>query len=198
MQPEELSNTLKRSVRGSRKRRKKNVQSQHYEGNLFWATGSFLTGSSLLFWVNVKCFNEQTEPLMPRWMILLDRGWFFPPSTSVRFPMRTSKLFLLRSNLVWLLQEVSQIILVPYFGKRGRANQRAMRPSDSQLRTTTAGLNYFVLNEFKGNEKSSWWYQWPWRWNALMIVSPGNPVLLWLASSSWQKESHDVMAWSKN
>ena len=34
-----------------------------------------------------------------------------------------------------------------YFGKRGRENQRAMKPGDLQLNTTTNGLKYFVLRE---------------------------------------------------
>ena len=34
-----------------------------------------------------------------------------------------------------------------YFGKRDRENQRAMKPGDLQLKTTTSGLKYFVLRE---------------------------------------------------
>lgn len=37
--------------------------------------------------------------------------------------------------------------IVLYFGKRGRENQREMKASDLQLKTTTGGLKYFVLNE---------------------------------------------------
>lgn len=37
--------------------------------------------------------------------------------------------------------------IVLYFGKRGRENQRQMKASDLQLKTTTGGLKYFVLNE---------------------------------------------------
>ena len=37
--------------------------------------------------------------------------------------------------------------IVLYFGKRGRENQREIKASDLQLKTTTGGLKYFVLNE---------------------------------------------------
>lgn len=37
--------------------------------------------------------------------------------------------------------------IVLYFGKRGRENQREVKASDLQLKTTTGGLKYFVLNE---------------------------------------------------
>ena len=36
---------------------------------------------------------------------------------------------------------------VLYFGRRGRENQRAMKPGDLQLKTTTGGHKYFILNE---------------------------------------------------
>ena len=34
-----------------------------------------------------------------------------------------------------------------YFGRRGRENQRAMKPADLLLKTTTSWLKYFVLRE---------------------------------------------------
>ena len=54
-------------------------------------------------------------------------------------------------NLVWILQKVSVntawFYTVLYFGKRGRENQRAMKPGDLQLKKTTSVLKYFVLSE---------------------------------------------------
>ena len=37
--------------------------------------------------------------------------------------------------------------VILYFGKRGRENQRAMKPSDLEIKTTTSGLKYFILKE---------------------------------------------------
>ena len=34
-----------------------------------------------------------------------------------------------------------------YFGKRGRENQREMKPGDLQLKTTTSRLKYFISSE---------------------------------------------------
>ena len=90
MQPEELSNTLKRSVRGSQKRRKKNVQSQHYEGNLFWTTGSFLTGSSLLFWVKCKVFQRANGALNASLKDLAGQGLIL--STKYKRPISNEDL----------------------------------------------------------------------------------------------------------
>ena len=62
-----------------------------------------------------------------------------------------------------------------YFGRRGRENQRAMKPGDLQLKTTTSGLKYFVLREratknhpggVSDNEDES---------QSVMMAWPGNP-----------------------
>ena len=74
MQPEELSTRLKRSDRGSQKRRRKNVQSQLYERNFFWAIDSFLSGSSLLFRVKCKMFQRANEVLNPSLKDLARQG----------------------------------------------------------------------------------------------------------------------------
>jgi len=62
-----------------------------------------------------------------------------------------------------------------YFGRRGRENQRTMKPGDLQLKTTTSGLKYFVLREratknhpggVSDNEDKS---------QSVMMAWPGNP-----------------------
>lgn len=64
---------------------------------------------------------------------------------------------------------------VLYFGKRGRENQRAMKPGDLQLKTTTSGHKYFILNEratknhpggTNDNEDET---------QSVMMAWPGNP-----------------------
>ena len=65
---------------------------------------------------------------------------------------------------------------VLYFGKRGRENQRAMKPGDLQLKTTTSGHKYFILNEratknhpggTNDNEQDET--------QSVMMACPGNP-----------------------
>ena len=46
------------------------------------------------------------------------------------------------------LVDTAWFYTVLYFGKlRGREKQRAMKPGDLQLKTTTGGHKYFILNE---------------------------------------------------
>jgi len=62
-----------------------------------------------------------------------------------------------------------------YLGKRDPENQRAMKPRDLQLKTTTSGLKYFVFSEgatkrhpggVSDDEDES---------QSVMIAWPGNP-----------------------
>ena len=71
-------------------------------------------------------------------------------------------------NTVWFYT-------VLYFGKRGRQNQREMKASDLQLKTTTGGLKYFVRKEkatknrpggISDNEDET---------QSVMMVWPGHP-----------------------
>ena len=71
-------------------------------------------------------------------------------------------------NTVWFY-------IVLYFGKRGRENQQAMKPGDLQLKTTTGGHKYFILNEratknhpggTNDNEDET---------QSVMMAWPGNP-----------------------
>ena len=64
---------------------------------------------------------------------------------------------------------------VLYFGKRDRENQRAMKRGDLQLKTTTGGHKYFILNERATKNH-------PGRTNdnedetqSVMMAWPGNP-----------------------
>ena len=84
---------------------------------------------------------------MPLRRITLEKGSFLPP-------WKKWALFeALYSNDKLGLENPESLVntawfyIVLYFGKRGRENQREMKASDLQLKTTTGGLKYFVLNE---------------------------------------------------
>ena len=74
-------------------------------------------------------------------------------STKHKRPISQEDLEALYSNNQFGLKNPESLVntawfyIVLYFGKRGRENQREMKASDLQLKTTTGGLKYFVLNE---------------------------------------------------
>ena len=74
-------------------------------------------------------------------------------STKHKRPISQEDLEALYSNNQLGLENPGSVVntawfyTVLYFGKRGRDNQRKMKASDLQLKTTTSGLKYFVLKE---------------------------------------------------
>ena len=69
----------------------------------------------------------------------------FGQSTSVQFPAKTLMSSMYQVSLAWIfhweiLANSAWFYTILYFGKRGRENQRAMKPGDLQLKTTISGL----------------------------------------------------------
>ena len=99
-------------------------------------------------------------------------------STKHKRPFSQEDLEALYSNNQLGLENPESLVntawfyIVLYFGKRGRENQREMKASDQQLKTTTGGLKYFVLKEratknhpggisYNENETQSVMMAWP-------------------------------------
>ena len=80
-----------------------------------------------------------------------------------------------------------------YFRKRGRENQRAMRPGD--LKTTTSGLKYFVLRE-RATKNQRQRRRESICDNGLAGKSPLSRGLP--CGSTWQKEIRDAMPVGRN
>ena len=88
-----------------------------------------------------------------------------------------------------------------YFGKRGRENQRAMKPGDLQLKTTTGGRTVSTSSWMKEQRRiilvvptttkmklSLWW------WHGLET-----PAVLWpVWRRIWRKENHNAMLCDRN
>ena len=89
-----------------------------------------------------------------RWKILRDRDWLPPQNTRVQYPTSNEDLeAFCRANQLGVntpesLVNTAWFSTILYFGRRGRENQHAMKPSDLQLKTTTSGPKYFVLREW--------------------------------------------------
>ena len=165
MQPEELSTTLKRSDRGSQKRRRKNVQSQLYERNFFWATDSFLSGSSLLFRVKCKMFQRANEALNTSLKDLARQGLI--SSTKHKRPIANEDLEALSATKQLGLDIPASLINTfgsllwqkrPWKSTRDKADWLTAQNNDCWAK---------VL-------RPEWWYQQPRRWNSLIMVWPGN------------------------
>ena len=181
MDPEELSAMLKRFYVEAR-----NVEGKPYSRNTMKAIRSglyrFLSGSPQrkpFSIIRDKAFKPANEALDASLKDLARLGLI--SSTNHKRPISSEDLeALYAANHLGLdspesLVNTAWFYTVLYFGKRGRENQRAMKPSDLQLKTTTGGLKYFVLSEratknhpggINDNEDET---------QSVMMAWPGNP-----------------------
>ena len=181
MEPAELSTMLKRFYIEAR-----NVEGKPYSRNTMKAIRSgldrFLSGSPQrkpFSIIRDKVFKPANEALDASLKDLARQGLI--SSTKHKRPISSEDLeALYAANQLGLdtpesLVNTAWFYTVLYFGKRGRENQRAMKPGDLQLKTTTSGLKYFVLSEratknhpggISDNEDES---------QSVMMAWPGNP-----------------------
>ena len=181
MEPAELSTVLKRFYVEAR-----NVEGKPYSRNTMKAIRSgldrFLSGSPQrkpFSIIRDKAFKPANEALDASLKDLARHGLI--SSTKHKRPISNEDLEALYAanqlgvNTPGSLVNTAWFYTILYFGKRGRENQRAMKPSDLQLKTTTSGLKYFVLREratknhpggVSDNEDES---------QSVMMAWPGNP-----------------------
>ena len=151
MEPAELSTVLKRFYVEAR-----NVEGKPYSRNTIKAIRSgldrFLSGSPQrkpFSIIRDKAFKPANEALDASLKDLAREGLI--SSTKHKCPISNEDLEALYAvnqlgvNTPESLVNTAWFYTILYFGKRGRENQRAMKPGDLQLKTTTSGLKYFVL-----------------------------------------------------
>ena len=181
MEPAELSAVLKRFYVEAR-----NVEGNPYSRNTMKAIRSgldrFLSGSPQrkpFSIIRDKAFKPANEALDASLKDLARQGLI--SSTKHKRPISNEDLEALYAanqlgvNTPESLVNTAWFYTILYFGRRGRENQRAMKPGDLQLKTTTSGLKYFVLREratknhpggVSDNEDES---------QSAMMAWPGNP-----------------------
>ena len=184
MEPAELSAMLKRFYVEAR-----NVEGKPYSRNTLKAIRSgldrFLSGSPQrkpFSLIRDREFKPANEALDASLKDLARQGLIF--STKHKRPISKEDLeAIYAANQLGLdtlesLVNTACFYTVLYFCKRGHENQRAMKPGDWQLKTTTGGHNYFILNEratknhpggTNDNEDET---------QSVMMAWPGNPTAL--------------------
>ena len=153
MEPAELSTVLKHFYVEAR-----NVEGKPYSRNTMKAIRSgldrFLSGSPQrkpFSIIRDKAFKPANEALDASLKDLARQGLI--SSTKHKRPISNEDLEALYAanqlgvNTPESLVNTAWFYTILYFGKRDRENQRAMKPGDLQLKTTTSGLKYFVLRE---------------------------------------------------
>ena len=153
MEPAELSTVLKRFYVEAR-----NVEGKPYSRNTMRAIRSgldrFLSGSPQrkpFSIIRDKAFKPANEALDASLKDLARKGLI--SSTKHKRAISNEDLEALYAanqlsvNTPESLVNTAWFYAILYFGKRGRENQRAMKPGDFELKTTTSGQKYFVLRE---------------------------------------------------
>ena len=150
MEPAELSTVLKRFYVEAR-----NVEGKPYSRNTMRAIRSgldrFLSGSPQrkpFSIIRDKAFKPANEALDASLKDLARKGLI--SSTKHKSAISNEDLEALYAanqlgvNTPESLVNTAWFYTILFFGKRGRENQRAMKPGDFQLKTTTSWLKYFV------------------------------------------------------
>ena len=129
---------------------RKTLQSQHCESQFVpgW-TDFFLVLFKEI--IRDKVFNLANEALNPSLKDLAGQGLI--SFTKHKRPISSEDLEVLYAanqlglNPPEIFANSSWFNSILYFGKRGRENQREMKPGDLQLKSTTSQLKYFILSE---------------------------------------------------